>query len=286
MMLRSWGQLVLLFGVMMGLVGCQDNQLDYLEVKRVHELLTEQEIKTYLRIIDNLPEEKMPEFPPAYPPPVQWDEKRSLTVLDLVEAEERNISNHWNEDTLSRQLDKNRELKKQLRRARMTTRQFIGFTRAIGCATGRLAVKDTRDMTRKLEQGDAVVRRLKTNAETPFSKLEPEERHVVLQEAMWLTRVYRIKMMQQVPPENVELVKKYKEELLDVFPEDFTENPIDAVRDMLVDYGLPFEEIKPDGSDVELTWELSEARVGPDQPDEFLKNPGALSRRRLPTYQK
>ena len=218
--------------------GCQSQEPDYIEVKRVHEQLTANEVKSYLRIIYSLPSKKVPAFPAAYAPPADWERSRTLSVHDLVLEEEKLIENLWNEEVLVRQLSRNKPLLKRLKRERMTPQQFIGFTRAIGMAMSRASLRENQDLQKILEEGERVIQRLKDDHRS-FSVLSEdneEDMHIVLQNAMWITRADRVARLMKVPPENVDLVKKYSRQLNEVFPDDFKRNPLDEVQDLLVEF--------------------------------------------------
>jgi hypothetical protein len=85
---------------------------------------------------------------------------------------------------------------------------------------------------------------------------------------MWLARLDRAKLLRQVPPENsVRLVELFGEKLHEIFPVDFTTNPLDAVADHLKERGIPFEDTPQAGDDSRLEWRRFEAAVGTDTPD-------------------
>ncbi|MEZ6048566.1 MAG: hypothetical protein R3C11_23925 [Planctomycetaceae bacterium] len=267
---RLAGALLLCALSFAGLSGCQQTEIEYTEVKRVHEQLTRSEIKDYLKIIYSLPNRKMPTLPSAYAAPADWERTRTLSVHDLVLEEEKYIENLWNEEALVRQLLRNKPLMKRLKRARMTPQQFIGFTRTIGMAISRSTLRENQNLREIMEKGERVVQKLKEDRRSfsALSETNEEDMHLVLQNAMWITRVDRVQRLLKVPPENVELVRIYAEKLMPVFTDDFKKNPLDEVQDLLVEFGLPFEETEMVGSDVELNWEQNDALVGYDKPRE------------------
>lgn len=55
-----------------------------------------------------------------------------------------------------------------------------------------------------------------------------------------------------MPPENITLVRKRWKNLAKIFSAPFTENPLDAVADLLEERGLPFEELFEIGTDAEI----------------------------------
>ncbi|QDU79985.1 hypothetical protein Pla110_17070 [Polystyrenella longa] len=248
--------------------GCQAPEQEYIEVKRVHEQLTPTEIRDYLKIVYSLPTPKVPELAPAYAPPADWERTRTLSVHDLVLEEEKYIDQLWNEEVLVRQLMRNKPLMKRLKRAHMTPQQFVGFTYTIGMSLSRATIRDNQDLRQILEEGGRAMHRLKEDKRSfsVLSEENEEDMHIVLRNAMWITRVNRVENLMKVPPENVSLVRQYAKQLTPIFPDDFKQNPLDKVQDLLVEFGLPFEETELVGTDVDMSWEKSEARVGFDEP--------------------
>jgi len=70
-----------------------------------------------------------------------------------------------------------------------------------------------------------------------------------------------------MPPENITLVRKRWKNLAKIFSAPVTENPLDAVADLLEERGLPFEELFEIGTDAEIEWIDYQALIGHDIPD-------------------
>ena len=91
-----------------------------------------------------------------------------------------------------------------------------------------------------------------------------------LRKSGYITRVDRAKRLNEVPPENVALVQKHLKKLKTVFPADLAVNPLDAVADLEKERGMPFEEMKPSGFDIDITWDSTNAEIGVDSPDPII----------------
>jgi hypothetical protein len=246
--------------------GCGDETLDYSEVKRIKEKVTESELQSFLRIIEALPEKKLPKFPTVFAPPPDWKTSRTLPVKQLIQEEAKLIDERWNEESLARNMQRKRKLQRLLRRERMTSEQFIGLSLTIGVALSRNTLRDNQNLKAILKKGDKALEPLRHD-DRPFASLTPEETHSVLQQSVWVTRIDRAERLSQVPPENIALVRKHWEKLAKIFPAPFTENPLDAVADLLEERGLPFEELFESGADAEIEWIDHQALIGHDTPD-------------------
>lgn len=267
--LRTWVCLALcaLF------VGCGEEQLEFTETKRINEKVTEAELQTFLRIVESLPDQQLPDVPPVFAPPPVWNQSRTLPVGELVNEEQNLLAERWTAEWMARHLQRNRPLARALRREEMTLEQFVGFTLAIGAALARNTIRDNQDLDEILKKGHAAVERLRRDTR-PFSSLRQDGRYYILWQAEWITRIDRVERLKQVPPENIALVRAHREKLEEIFPAEFATNPLDAVVDLLEEKGLPFEELAGSGSDAEIDWEADEAIVGTDPPDEeFLDQP-------------
>lgn len=247
-------------------LGCISEDLEFTEVKRLDEKVTEEELATLLRILDSLPEKKLPDMPPVFAPPPVWNQARTLPVHELITEERALIDEHWSVEWLARSLQRNRPLLRALRREEMTPEQFVGLTLTIGVAMSRSTLRDQQDLQEVTRRGKAAINRLRSSlGPRPFSSLSREASHFVLHQAVWLTRIDRAKQLALVPPENIMMVREHWDDLADRFPEQFTTNPLDAVVDLLEERGMPFEELGD--SDEQIEWDPEKVIVGHDEPD-------------------
>ncbi|MEQ8635745.1 hypothetical protein [Gimesia maris] len=246
--------------------GCSDHSLEYTELKQINEKVTEAELKRYLKVIQLIPEGKMPTFPTVYAPAPVWSHIRSLPIEDLVNSEQINMSQLWDVQRISDQFGiRNRLLKKALLRRDMSKEQFISFTLAIGLAASRHQLRSDQKLEEMITKGNNAIHQMQLD-KRPFSSLSLEERHRTLHEAMWIARVNRAEHLIQVPPENINLVRKNWDQLKTVLPPQFLKNPLDELTDTLEEHGIPFT-VQEDGSDQLLEWTSTNAIIGTDAPD-------------------
>jgi len=247
-------------------MGCTGESLQHVHPKRADEKVTLSEYHDFLRVIESLPDGKLPEFPSVYAPPPEWRASRTLEIKELVREESNAIENRWDKELLARHLRRRRRLMRALRRERMEAEQFVGLALSIGIALGRDALREDQDLKKIITNGNAKIAEMEEDTRR-FSELNPEDLHSVLQKAVWITRVDRAERLLLVPPENVSLVREHREQLEKIFPEDYTANPLDPVADLKVDQGLPFEELAESGFDDRIEWDIDDAIVGADTPD-------------------
>lgn len=250
----------------LSLSGCSETTLEYTEIKRPHEKITEEEFQTFLRIIDTLPDKKLPEFTPVYAPPPSWTDTRTLPVKDLVSEAEAELKDRWDVEWVSRQIKRDRNLQRTLRREKMTTDQFVGLFLAVGIAVNRNTIRENQDLNKIIQTGDENVKALKTITEL-YHKLNSENKHSLLKKAVWITRTDRARRLDEVPPENMEIAHAHQELLSQVFPSYFSRNPLDELTDRLDEFGIPFEEVAETGIDELRSWEKEKSIIGYDRPD-------------------
>ncbi|NOX56557.1 MAG: hypothetical protein GXP27_19360 [Planctomycetes bacterium] len=246
--------------------GCMDEPLDYVEVKRLDEPVSEAELQSLLRIVHALPEGRLPRFLEVFQPVPEWNRSRNLPVNELLEEQRQLLERRWSIDAMAESLQGNRILRRVLRRERMTLKQFVSLALAVGVAMARSTLREDQDLDAILQKGEIALKRLRRDTR-PYSSLTKAGMYYVAQQARWLTRVYRARYLKMVPDANVQLVRSHWPELAKVFPEPFTTNPLDAISDPLEERGVPFKELAETGSDDNLRWSPSRAIVGSDVPD-------------------
>ncbi|QDT25889.1 hypothetical protein [Gimesia panareensis] len=256
-----------LSGLLLCSAGCSNESLEYTELKQINEKVTEAELKRYLKVVELLPQQKLPTFPSVYAPAPAWSHIRSLPIEDLVNSEQTNLSLLWEVERIRDQFGiRNRSLKKALRRRDMSKEQFVSYTLALGLAASRNQLREDQNLEDVIEKGNKTIHQLQLD-KRPFSSLSLEERHRTLHEAMWISRVNRAEHLIQVPPENMNLVKAHWDELQKVLPPEFLKNPLDELTDILEERGIPFTFAKDD-SDELLHWTSTNAIIGSDEPDQ------------------
>ncbi len=233
--------------------GCDQNfKLDYTEVKRIDERVTNREYRSFLKVIRRLPKKNILKFPTVYIPPPDWKPTRALPVSGLVQEEQEKHAQRWNEEWLARFLASNRPLQKALKYERMTPEQFVGLTLTIGVAMSRSRLRKDQDLEKLISKGRKHIKRLSSQEET-FSKIKDKEKQFsILNKAVWITRVSRAEKLIDVPNENIAFVQKHLDHLVKIFPEEFSNNPLDSIADILEELGLPFHEPESGVKDSEI----------------------------------
>ncbi len=142
---------------------------------------------------------------------------------------------------------------------------------ALEClAASRHQLRADQNLDEIILKGNKIVHQLQLN-KRPFSSLSLEERHRTLHEAMWIARVNRAEQLNQVPPENVNLVIKHWDQLKAVLPPEFLKNPLDDLSDTLEERGIPFTVVDEEDYNSLLQWTSTEAIIGTDEPDTTLE---------------
>ena len=257
---------------------CQRGPGDFHEVKRIHEKVTKAELEQFFRIIDALPDKKLPELPPVLRPLPNWNPERTLPVSELANEEKKALESAWKVDSLTRVLKRNKDLQRALQSEQMTLKQFIGLTLAIGAACSRSQLRANQNLNDVIARGREVL------DETPqiqkddrnFAQLSREARFTVLRRAGWLTRIDRANRLKDVPPENIALVRAHAKQLDKILPKQFLENPLDTVADLLEERGMPFEELDSSGRDDKISWGPEDNPIiGTDKPDVVANRPNS-----------
>ncbi len=238
------------------LCGCEPESLSFREVKRIHERITPAEWASFVRIVDRLPDRRIPEFgQPVFPMQPQWRTDRSLPVHELYAEELRRREESWDSALLARAFERNKSLLRELRKEKLTTEQFAGLLLTLGAAACRHDLPEDVDLAALVDRARPVLEEL-AHSPLAFQKLPPESQHAVMQQALWISRKLRAEKLRQVPPENIALVHQHQAWIEDALPEEFRTNPMHEIRDQLEEQGLPFEELPESGFDEDLRWPL------------------------------
>lgn len=235
----------------LALSGCAPELPDFTEVKLPHERITPVEWTSFVRIIDQLPERRVPSFPQVFLPPPHWESNRSLPVRELYQEELRRREECWDTARLAHLFNRHKALVRELRREKLTTEQFCGLLLTICAAVSRTTIPEDVDLTELSERARPILDELSRDHAT-YATLPPETQFAVQHKAMWICRKVIADKLRQVPPENLALVGTHRDWLQRVLPEEFLANPLRELRDLLEEQGLPFEELPESGFDEDL----------------------------------
>ncbi len=245
-------------------VGCAEEEIEYREVKRPDELIRAAEWVAFVRIVDQLPEPKLRELPGLQPPLPQWHQARTLPVDELAAEERSRLEKSWDPPRLARDLKRIPGLARLIRVEKMTLEQFVGLALTIGTAMQKARLPEDFPLDDLVRRGNLTSKVL-GNDHRLFATLSIEDRHRVLDDAVWLHRVHRARILRGIPVSNVTLVRRHAEWLSRVMPARFEESPFGDVVDLLEEQGVPFKELPDPGSDADLEWSPDEAIVGRDR---------------------
>jgi hypothetical protein len=264
--LSNWTVLAFaLITIALSTAGCGGQAERYTEPRDIGDKITDSDLDGFLQVVDALPGKKLPEMPPLFKGPPSWDEQRTLPVNELMREENDDLEKQWNNDNFIRHLAKDRTLQKTLKQ-RMSLAQFVGLLKTIGIAMARNTLRSDQDLRRMIELGKKRLEALRSQTKR-FNELKPDERHVVLTTAAWITRIDRARRLLEVPPENRAMARTNYERLMAIFPKDYTANPFDSIADPIEELGITFEELPQTGRDAEIDWKESDALRGTDAPD-------------------
>jgi len=174
------------------LVGCNGGTPQFTEFKRIDERITESELQTFLRLLQMLPDKRLPALPSVFDTSAAWECTRNQPINTLANERETTLGDRWSVKWLSAQLEPDRTLDRLLRREDMTREQFVGLALAVGVAVSRSKLRETQELSAILARGVTLVEQLRRD-NRPFSELTDEGMYHVLQQAVWISRVDRAK---------------------------------------------------------------------------------------------
>ena len=268
---RNWMSAVCLLSVTSLLVcqGCVEAPLQYTELKRIDEPVSEAELNTFLRIAKVFPDGQLPRFSQIFEAVPEWNPSRNLPVNELVEEQKQLLNRRWSVDRMTQYVQTSRPLHRALRKEQMTVDQFVSLALTLGVALSRSTLREDQDLNAIVRKGEIAMKRMQRD-HRPFSSLSKAGMYYVLQQARAITRVHRASRLKMVPPENVALLQRHGETLKELFPLQFKINPLDPLTDPVEEQGVPFEEVVGKDSDDCIEWNRENALFGEQVPDSQL----------------
>jgi hypothetical protein len=245
--------------------GCADEHVDYGSAKQIEDRISAQELESFLRIVEILPEPKLAAFPALFVGPPQWTTSRTLPVKDLIKEEEELLQERSNIDSMLKHFPKSRFVQRALRRERMGEENFVSMYIALGVALSRSRMPASYEFDSTIARGHRAIGTLRRDTDI-FSSLSEDAAYAVQEQAAWVSLVNRLQKLKRVPRENVELVESQSERLAPLFAAEFTRDPLGEFAKVLKDTGIPFDEPPGKASDDDLPWSRRDAIVGNDKP--------------------
>lgn len=259
--------LLLILAFSAGLAGCSDEANGPGEVKKIDDPISETELRSFLSIIDSLPEKRMPPMQQVLLPPPNWTATRSLPVGELVQGERKLLEEHASVEYLAKHVSVSKTLERSLRREKMSPQQFVGLALALGMAVSRNELPDSEDLDKILSRGNLVLSVLEKDKRV-FNTLSEESIYYVLEEAAWIPLVDRLRRLKKVPDENRDLVRRHVEELKRVLPDEFQRSPLQGLSKVLEEESLPFTDPGGVNPDDHIAWSHDAALLGTDPASE------------------
>ena len=240
--------------------GCYEPPIDFLEVRRIDEPVTADDVELLARVAEQMEDGRLPALSPHFLPRPRWDAKRPATVATLAREELERLRESTRLSVLSDSIGRHPRLRYALDQEKLTREQYTSLLLAVGLATQRAKVDPARDLSRYVEVGRRMLKDL-AERDVSFAALSPDNQIRAIDEATWITRVNRAERLLEVPEANAALAESDDEQLSRILPTAFLNDPLAAVADPLRDYGVPFRERPDSGFDSELTWSRSDERA-------------------------
>ena len=242
------------------LAGCAEPPMDYLEVRRVDEPITQDDLDRLARIAEQIPDGRLPALRPHFLPRPNWDSARPATVSTLAREELERLRESTRLSVLAAARGRQPRLRFALDNEGLTREQYTSLLLCVGLAMQRSKVDPARDLERYVRDGRSVLKRL-ANDDVSYATLSRDEQIEAIDKATWITRVDRAERLLEVPEGNVAIVGQSEGRLAKILPTAFLSDPLADVSDPLRDFGVPFKERADSGFDSELTWSRADERV-------------------------
>jgi hypothetical protein len=244
--------------------GCHEPEVVNFEPKRADDVITEEELESFLAVANSLAEHKLPPLPEVMLPAPQWSRSRSLPVNELVKEDEKARFERNSIDWLVAHAPQSRFLKRALRREKMTIEQFIGLYLALGASLSRENVPPHIDLDWVLIRGKQAIAELKKDQRI-FSSLTEDEAGFLQEASGWLPVVDRAARLRIVHPGNLALVRQHRERLAAAMPAEFLCDPLREFSAVLDDHGVPFQEPPGAESDDSIPWSRDDTIAGVEE---------------------
>ena len=240
--------------------GCAEPKIEFREVVRLDDALSEADVATLERIAGRLRGGRLPEMCPHFLPAPAWAPDRPASVATLAREELARLREVSRLAPLSESLARDARLAHVLKKERLTLDQYAALVLAVGTASQRARMDGTRDLDAYVRVGRRRMKEL-AGREDAFATLDPQGQIDALGQATWLTRVDRAERLAKIPPENVTLAAAARPRLEKILPRQFLVSPFAGIGVPLLDAGVPFREDPTAGFDAELFWTRADERA-------------------------
>jgi hypothetical protein len=227
---------VLICGVFAALSGCGSQSVVEQPANTVFkaptELLSEQEIQKFLRLVSRLPDGRVPEFTPSTQP----DLDEQLPAKVLVIEFRRRFRFLYDSKRQGDAWSKHQELVKSAKLEGWTTAQLAAFMRCLSCAVMKSRLSEKHDLaeieTRCRDEISKLVKAIDTNDEWPRSKMDAAFLKARSEQVQRLGRMVALleftMQIKPVPKVNVMLMKQMESQIQGLLPSAVLQDPYDA----------------------------------------------------------
>jgi hypothetical protein len=232
LVVANWsGRLRLALGVGLGLlfaVGCSQRAETTSAasaskaLKSPADALTDAEIQQFLKIVAQLPGQRVPEFSPE-------DEDEFNTLLsarELVENYRGQFQRLFDPVRQGKIWIRNHQVAAAVGTAHLTTTQFAALVRSLSCALMRAQLEQQQDLQKLIadcrSEVERLIQRIEQTDALPQAELTQELGYERTQSALRLGRMVALleftELLTSVPDKNVALIQKYQRELAPLVP--------------------------------------------------------------------
>lgn len=229
----------IIFSVMMGLIGvigCEQaaspSPVATTALKTTAEPLTKAELQRFLRLIERLPEGRVPEFTPTEQPPLDTLLPPKVLVSEF-RARYRQLSDPNRQGEV---WDASLDLSKSAQQEGWTSAQLAAFIRCLSCAVMKSQLTEKHDL-KAIEQRcrreiTRLVAVLEQDDQVPRSQMNEAFMQRRDQKVQRLGRMVALLeftlQLKPIPQSNLELVTQYASQIRPLLPEATTQDPFVA----------------------------------------------------------
>lgn len=214
-------------GLMAGCAGESIPEDNLSGVQRITTPIPEEEVQCFLRITERLPDREPPTFSPL---------TESFYADDpaerLIEACRVRFAKQFDVERQGKIWKQDRAVRQAAAREKRSTTELAGLMSALSTAICRAQIEDVEELKQIELKGEEETAKLKRALDKLDRKLSQQKTTILSRQrtelAMKLSRtvalVEYIKVLQQVPEENIALVRRYQRELTKLVDESALEN--------------------------------------------------------------
>lgn len=219
------------------LTGCSRTESDEsVQLKTPGDQLSEEELRKFLTVVENMPSQAVPEFSPESLPDLDY----RLAPEQLTAAYRERFRRLFDPSRQGTLWRKKTRISKAAKQAELSTDELAALIRSLSCAVVRHQLGPERDLTRARQDAQELLEEI-CESLNEVNSLSETAKNIMVRENLGirLGRVVALQefliLLEQVPEENLELVRKFEKELSPLIPERPSpdQDPIEMALDSL-----------------------------------------------------